>query len=251
MHLWSTQRLACLGLTIPRTTVGLTRPSHSGCYEWISTESPTNLQSPEPPWLVAAMESILDFDKELDLAFLDKIVTSFYHGSGPDVPCPCSFRACVPFSSLFLHRANLLRSINSPSAFWRSFKNILMHGPEQMRYLSMHKYERRNVCSPCCHMILSAHLVRSCPVDSWEARSNPMENPPSRTSPRYSPSSHDSANHWLILGIRHFIVSLIVKNASDERTMRNEKVYINKLNLVLVEVMISSFSPTLLILLDP
>lgn len=39
-----------------------------------------------------------------------------------------------------------------------------------------------------------------------------------------------------LLGIRHFIVALIVKNASDERTMRNEKVYINKLNLVLVEV---------------
>jgi hypothetical protein len=29
---------------------------------------------------------------------------------------------------------------------------------------------------------------------------------------------------------------MIVKNASDERTLRNEKVYINKLNLVLVEV---------------
>jgi hypothetical protein len=34
------------------------------------------------------MESILDFDKELDLAFLDKVVTSFYHGSGPDVRFP-------------------------------------------------------------------------------------------------------------------------------------------------------------------
>jgi hypothetical protein len=39
-----------------------------------------------------------------------------------------------------------------------------------------------------------------------------------------------------LIGIRHFIVALIVKNASDERTMHNEKVYINKLNLVLVEV---------------
>lgn len=38
------------------------------------------------------------------------------------------------------------------------------------------------------------------------------------------------------LGIRHFIVALIVKNASDERTLRTEKTYINKLNLVLVEV---------------
>lgn len=40
----------------------------------------------------------------------------------------------------------------------------------------------------------------------------------------------------LRIGIRHFIVALIVKNASDERTLRTEKVYINKLNLVLVEV---------------
>jgi hypothetical protein len=32
-----------------------------------------------------AMESILDFDKELDIPFLDKVVDSFYHGSGPDV----------------------------------------------------------------------------------------------------------------------------------------------------------------------
>jgi hypothetical protein len=32
------------------------------------------------------MESVLDFDKELDVPFLDKVVTSFYHGSGPDVP---------------------------------------------------------------------------------------------------------------------------------------------------------------------
>lgn len=32
------------------------------------------------------MESILDFDKELDVPFLDKVVTSFYHGSGPNVP---------------------------------------------------------------------------------------------------------------------------------------------------------------------
>lgn len=31
------------------------------------------------------MESILDFDKELDIAFLDKVVTSFYHGSGSEV----------------------------------------------------------------------------------------------------------------------------------------------------------------------
>jgi exportin-1 len=32
------------------------------------------------------MESILDFDKDLDIPLLDKVVSSFYHGSGPDVP---------------------------------------------------------------------------------------------------------------------------------------------------------------------
>ena len=44
------------------------------------------------------MESILDFDKELDLPFLDKVVTSFYHGSGPDVTSPL---VSSPFLSLF------------------------------------------------------------------------------------------------------------------------------------------------------
>jgi len=31
------------------------------------------------------MESILDFDRELDVGLLDKVVTSFYRGSGPEV----------------------------------------------------------------------------------------------------------------------------------------------------------------------
>jgi hypothetical protein len=47
------------------------------------------------------MESILDFDRELDLPFLDKVVTSFYHGSGPDVSCslfPLQPLYLVPFS---------------------------------------------------------------------------------------------------------------------------------------------------------
>jgi len=36
------------------------------------------------------MESILDFEKELDVPFLDKVVTSFYRGSGPEVSPPWS-----------------------------------------------------------------------------------------------------------------------------------------------------------------
>jgi len=38
------------------------------------------------------MESILDFDKELDIPFLDKVVTSFYRGSGPEVYSPTSYQ---------------------------------------------------------------------------------------------------------------------------------------------------------------
>jgi len=72
------------------------------------------------------MESILDFDKELDLAFLDKVVTSFYHGSGPDVR---SIAEGKP-----RRRELTLCSTNLRSAFLRSFKSILMRGPEQMPY---------------------------------------------------------------------------------------------------------------------
>lgn len=38
------------------------------------------------------------------------------------------------------------------------------------------------------------------------------------------------------LGIRNFVVGIIVKVASDEATMRKEKSYANKLNLALVQV---------------
>jgi len=37
-------------------------------------------------------------------------------------------------------------------------------------------------------------------------------------------------------GIRNFVVSLTIKLASDEMTLRKEKTYINKLNLILVQV---------------
>lgn len=36
--------------------------------------------------------------------------------------------------------------------------------------------------------------------------------------------------------IRNFIVNVIVKVSSDEATLRKERTYINKLNMVLVQV---------------
>lgn len=42
------------------------------------------------------------------------------------------------------------------------------------------------------------------------------------------------SNHYV--GIRNFIVGVVVKVSSDEQTMRREKSYVNKLNLALVQV---------------
>ena len=40
------------------------------------------------------------------------------------------------------------------------------------------------------------------------------------------------------LGIRNFIVSIIVENSSDEQKLRSQKLYLSKLNLILVQVSI-------------
>lgn len=48
---------------------------------------------------------------------------------------------------------------------------------------------------------------------------------------------------WKILpeeqrsGIRNFIVGVIVKNSADEVTLRKERSYVNKLNLILVQIL--------------
>ena len=41
-----------------------------------------------------------------------------------------------------------------------------------------------------------------------------------------------------LIGIRNFVVGIIVKVASDETAVRKEKSYVNKLNLALVQVRI-------------
>ncbi|KAJ1677286.1 Karyopherin transporter, partial [Spiromyces aspiralis] len=38
-------------------------------------------------------------------------------------------------------------------------------------------------------------------------------------------------------GIRNFIVAIIVENSSDEQKLRSQKLYLNKLNLILVEIL--------------
>ena len=53
------------------------------------------------------------------------------------------------------------------------------------------------------------------------------------------PDTHDRAltdASFSFPGIRNFVVSLTIKLASDEMTLRKEKTYINKMNLILVQV---------------
>lgn len=38
-------------------------------------------------------------------------------------------------------------------------------------------------------------------------------------------------------GIRNFVVQVIVKTSSDDATMRREKSFLNKLNLILVQIL--------------
>jgi exportin-1 len=43
-------------------------------------------------------------------------------------------------------------------------------------------------------------------------------------------------------GIKKFIVGLIIKTSSDPITLEREKVYLNKLNMILVQVMLKTFN---------
>ena len=45
-------------------------------------------------------------------------------------------------------------------------------------------------------------------------------------------------------GIRNFIVNAVIKNSEDEVIMRREKTYLNKLNLILVQVSLITHSVT-------
>ena len=41
-----------------------------------------------------------------------------------------------------------------------------------------------------------------------------------------------------VLGIKKYIVALIIKTSSDPQTLEREKVYLNKMNMILVQVSI-------------
>ena len=43
-------------------------------------------------------------------------------------------------------------------------------------------------------------------------------------------------NYVLVPGIKKYIVGLIIKSSSEPETMEREKIYLNKLNMILVQV---------------
>lgn len=63
-----------------------------------------------------------------------------------------------------------------------------------------------------------------------------------------SPSSKLIKARWKTLPeeqrsrIRNFIVGVVVKTSSDDATLRKEKSYVNKLNLILVQILKQEWS---------
>ncbi|KAF9585367.1 Karyopherin transporter, partial [Lunasporangiospora selenospora] len=126
------------------------------------------------------MEAILDFNRELDVDLLDRIVQAFFSGTGPDHK---------------LAQQVLTQFQEHPDA-WRRADVILDRSKvTQTKYLALSILER---------------LVQT----RW----------------KLLPSEQCQ-------GIRNFIVGLIVKMSSDEAMLVREKTFINKLNLVLVQIL--------------
>ncbi|KAF8939545.1 Crm1-F1 [Dissophora ornata] len=126
------------------------------------------------------MEAILDFNRDLDIDLLDRIVQVFYTGAGPDHK---------------LAQQVLTQFQEHPDA-WRHADAILDNSKvSQTKFLALTILEK---------------LVQT----RWKLL------PPEQCQ-----------------GIRNYIVGLIVKLSSDEATLVRERTLLNKLNMVLVQIL--------------
>ncbi|KAF9977031.1 Karyopherin transporter [Actinomortierella ambigua] len=126
------------------------------------------------------MEAVLDFNRELDIDLLDRVVNAFYTSTGPDHQ---------------LAQQILTQFQDHPDA-WRRVDAILERSKvSQTKFLALAILEK-----------LVQTRWKTLPTEQCQ-------------------------------GIRNFIVGLIVKLSSDEATLIREKTLINKLNLVLVQVL--------------
>ncbi|KAG0367898.1 CRM1 C terminal-domain-containing protein [Gamsiella multidivaricata] len=126
------------------------------------------------------MEAILDFNRDLDIDLLDRVVQTFFSGTGPDHK---------------LAQQVLTQFQEHPDA-WRRVDAILDNSKvSQTKFLALAILEK---------------LVQT----RWKLL------PPEQCQ-----------------GIRNYTVGLIVKLSSDEATLIRERTLINKLNMVLVQIL--------------
>ncbi|KAF9170013.1 Karyopherin transporter [Mortierella sp. AD011] len=126
------------------------------------------------------MEGILDFNRELDIDLLDRVVHTMYYSTGPEHK---------------LAQQILTQFQENPDS-WRRVDAILDNSKDpQTKYIALQILEK---------------LVQT----RWKLL------PPEQCQ-----------------GIRNYTVGLIVKSSSDEATLNRERMLLNKLNLVLVQIL--------------
>ncbi|KAF9188580.1 Karyopherin transporter [Haplosporangium sp. Z 767] len=126
------------------------------------------------------METILDFNRDLDINLLDQVVAAFYNSQGPDHK---------------LAQQVLTQFQEHPDA-WRRVDAILDNS--KMSYTKF----------------LALTILEKLVQTRWKLL------PPEQCQ-----------------GIRNYTVGLIVKLSSDEATLHNERTLLNKLNMVLVQIL--------------
>ncbi|ORE03750.1 nuclear export factor CRM1 [Rhizopus microsporus var. microsporus] len=125
-------------------------------------------------------ESILDFNKELDIALLDQVVLTFYTGSGSNQQMA----------------QQLLTQFQDHVDAWTRADKILEHSNvPQTKFIALQILEK-----------FITTRWNTLPIETKQA-------------------------------IRCFIVDMVIKSSSDEATLYNERTFINKLNMVLVQIL--------------
>jgi exportin-1 len=151
------------------------------------------------------MEALLNFDKELDIALLDRIVQTFFTGSGAEV-----------WRILRGKHADQV-SNGKRRQYCLNSKTIQMLGPRSMPFWRAAQILSQSVSLQRWRFNLTQVIALSI-LDKL-------------ITTRWKVLPKEQAQ-----GIRNYIVSVMIKTSSDEALMNKEKTYLNKLNLTLVAV---------------
>lgn len=168
---------------------------------------------------------------------MDKVVIAFYTGGGAEVNLTlrdCANRLISNLKTSYVQQTmaqQILTQFQEHPDSWARVPDILERSsfPQTKAGIPWQSWSR-------CGVNLSFLVHRA--ANSWKIDHDTVEDATRLTTARQVRSYPDktmSLGH-IFLGIRNFIVSITVKVASDEVTLRKEKTYINKLNLALVQV---------------